>query len=211
MQRPGQMRERWVIAVTLAETIGYLAPAVTGIFVTRAGWPGDERAIALTAAGLVEGLALGSGQAWAFPLRLRRLRFALLTAVGAGLVWATVMSMMLLASGPSLPLPLAVGLGVLAALLGLGAIGSAQWLELRHHTPRAGTWIAWTALAWSLALPLSFAPGPLVDASTPPMTQVVLWSGGGLLMALVMALVTWQGVRRLLPMPNPVEPTEATT
>jgi hypothetical protein len=190
-----QPRRRWLIAVTAAETIGYLAPALTGIFATRAGWTDGERAIAVTAAGFVEGFALGAGQAWAFPIPVRRMRFALLTSLGAGLVWAMVMSMMLFAA--SLPLPLAIGAGALAGLVGLASIGTAQWIELRHHTARARGWIAWTALAWIVALPLSFAPGPLVDETTPLASHVVLWGCGGLLMAFAMALVTWQGVRRL--------------
>jgi hypothetical protein len=196
-RRSGHARHRWVIAVTIAETIGYLAPSLAGILSTQAGWTEGEQAIAVTAAGLVEGFALGAGQAWALPLRVRRLRYALLTSLGAGLVWATVMSAMLLAGGTALPPPIAIGLAAIAALVCLASIGTAQWIELRHHAPRARTWIAWTALAWIVALPLSFTPGPFVGASTPLGTHVVLWGCGGLLMAFTMALVTWQGVRAL--------------
>lgn len=110
-------------------------------------------------------------------------------------VWASVMTMMLVA--PSLPLPVMLVFGVPGAIVALFAIGTAQWLELRHHVVRARAWIMWTALAWLVALPLSFLPAPLVDATTPFAVHVALWTAGGFLMALVMALVTWQGVRRL--------------
>lgn len=190
--RSGQPRHRWVIAVTAAEAAGYLAPALTGILTARAGEPA---ALPIVAAGLVEGLALGAGQGWALPLRVDRLRYALLTALGAGAAWAGVMAAMRL--GGALPPAAAVAAGVTAGAAGLAALGGAQWLELRRRAPRAGRWIAWTALAWAAALPLSFAPGPLVDAATPLWAHVALWGAGGLLMAYAMALITWQGARRL--------------
>lgn len=186
--RSGLPRHRWVIAVTAAEAAGYLAPALAGILTARGGEP---RALPIAAAGLVEGLALGAGQAWAFPFRVRRLRYALLTALGAGVVWAGVLAVM--RAGGALPPALAA----IAGAAGLAAIGTAQWLELRRHAARAGRWIAWTALAWAVALPLSFAPGPFVDEATPLSSHVVLWGCGGLLMAYAMALITWRGVRRL--------------
>lgn len=177
------------MTVTAAEAVGFLAPTLAGVLTARAGVEGAPQAAAVVAGGLVEGLVLGAGQSWALPLAVRRTRFALLTSLGAGVVWAGVMAAMQLH-------PL---VGIAAAFVGLGAIGSAQWVELRHHAKRAWRWIAWTAAAWALALPLSFLPGPFVDERTPFGTQLLVWGGGGLLMALVMAIVTWQGVRRLAP------------
>lgn len=193
-QRP---RHRWVIAVTFAETIGYLVPACAGILSTRSGLGELPTAGLVVAAGFVEGFALGTGQSWAFPLPVRRLRYALLTALGAGVVWLTVMSMMTLARSEDIPPALTVVAGIATAVVGLASIGSAQWIELRHHARAAHRWIAWTALAWIAALPLSFTPSPFVDESTPIAAHVALWACGGLLMAYVMALVTWQGARRM--------------
>jgi len=189
-------RHRWVIAVTAAEAAGYLAPAVTGVLATRAGLGEVPRAVLIVAAGLVEGLALGAGQAWAWPLPVRRWRYAVLTSLGAGAVWASVMATMIL-TGSGVGPGLAVMAGLGTGAIGLIAIGGAQWLELRHHTKGAERWIGWTAVAWVCALPLSFSPGPLVDDATPLAPMVVLWACGGLLMAYVMALITWQGVRRV--------------
>jgi hypothetical protein len=194
--RAGEPRHRWIIVVTCAETVGYLAPSLAGILATRAGWTEGERAIAVVAAGLVEGFALGCGQAWALPLPVRRLRFALLTALGGGFVWAMVMTIMLFAS--RWPVAVAVIVNAVAGMVGLASIGTAQLLELRHRAKRTRSWIAWTALAWLVALPMSFAPGPFVDESTPLASHVVLWGCGGLLMAFAMAAITWQGVRRLV-------------
>jgi hypothetical protein len=192
-------RHRWVIAVTFAETCGFLVPACTGILSTRAGFGDASQAALVIAAGFVEGLTFGAGQAWAFPLPVRRLRYALLSAGGAAVVWASAMSLALMAGSATLRIALIAFAGVATGIVGLGAIGAAQWLELRHHTSAAHRWIAWTALAWVIALPLSFTPAPFVDEATPLVPQVVLWGCAGLLMAHVMALITWQGARRLLP------------
>jgi hypothetical protein len=191
-------RHRWVIAVTLAETIGFMAPALTGILASKVGLGEVPLAGLVVAAGALEGLALGAGQAWAFPLPVRRGRYALVTAFGACIVWAVVMSMLLLAGrGAGVSLAIMAPLILGAAIVGLAAIGSAQWIELRHYTPLAHRWIAWTALAWAVALPLSFTPGPFVDESSPIASHVALWGSAGVLMAYVMALMTWQGVSRL--------------
>jgi hypothetical protein len=96
-------------------------PALTGVLSTPAGLGHFSQAALVVAAGFVEGLVLGAGQAWAFPL------------------------------------------------------------------------------AWIVALPLSFTPAPFVDEATPLAPQVVLWGSAGLLMAHVMALITWQGARRMFP------------
>jgi hypothetical protein len=133
----------------------------------------------------------------AFPLPVRPLRYVLLTALGAGLVWASVLSMVMTVDNGAMPFALRVAAGLATALFGLAAIGTAQWLELRHHTSAAHGWILWTALGWALALPWSFTATPFVDESTPIASRLVLWSCAGLLMAHVMALIKWQAIRRL--------------
>jgi len=191
-------RPRWVLLVTMAETTGYMVPACTGILSARAGFDGPSMVVLLTAAGFLEGFALGVGQAWAIPLPVRKMRYALLTALGAGLVWLSVMLLISLVESKSVPFAFASVAGFMTVLVGLLAIGSSQWLELRHHVEVAHRWIPWTAAAWALALPFSFAPGPFVDESTPLAAHIVLWGCGGLLMAFVMAQTTWQGVDRLV-------------
>lgn len=196
--RSEQPRHRWTVGVTLAEAAGVMAPMSVAIAGYRAGLDETTLSLGVVAAGLVEGLALGSGQAWAFPLPLRRGRYALLTAVGAAVVWAGVLWLRPLFESDALPRGLLVAVLPLAAVIGLGAIGAAQWLELRKHAPAAHRFIGWTALAWAVALPLSFLPGPLLDESTPLPAQLALFFCGGVLMAYAMALVTWQGARGLI-------------
>ena len=130
-------------------------------------------------------------------LAVDRRRYALLTSLAAGGVWAAVMSTRLLID-VDVPVALLVVAFIVVGVFGLGAIGGAQWLELRRHAPRAWPWIGWTALAWVVGLPLSFAPGPFVDESTPLFAHVGLWGSGGIMMAYVMSLITWRGVRALM-------------
>lgn len=192
--RTGLLRYRWVVAVTLAETLGYFAPACVGVIATARHLSEPVQASLVVAAGFVEGFLLGSGQALVLPFPIGKLRYALFTSIGAGIVWASVMAMTTM-FGRGLSPVLMVLLGLVVGVIGLFAIGTMQWLVLRHYAPKAGRWIFWTAFAWVLALPLSFTPAPFVDETTPLAPNLVLWSCGGLLMALVMALVTWQGVR----------------
>jgi hypothetical protein len=199
-------RHRWTIAVTAAETVGFLFPACAAVFATQAGLTGAPLAAVVVAAGLLEGLSLGAGQAMAFPFPVRRLRYALLTAIAAGVVWLCMLAVSASFRGGGAALfrggaliALAIVAGLIVACGALGAIGAAQWIELRHHLRRSRRWIGWTALAWALALPFSFAPGPFVDESTPIAAHLALWGCGAMLMAYVMAQVTWQGVRRLAP------------
>jgi hypothetical protein len=213
-----QPRQRWIIAVTAAETLGFLAPACAGVFATRAGLRGAPLAAAVVAAGLVEGAALGTGQALAFPFRVRRSRYAELTALAAGVVWLCVMApsvalargVGLLRAG-ALAVVTAIAAGLVLSCGALAAMGAAQWIELRHHVRRAHRWIPWSALGWALALPFSFAPAPFVDESTPIASHLALWACGGMVMAYVLAIVTWPGVRRLAsaaPQKNDARPVE---
>jgi hypothetical protein len=195
--RSNAPRYRWWIVVTLAEAIGFMVPAAIGIATAKAGIEGAAQAWLLVAGGALEGVALGAGQAWAFPLPVHKARYIACTALGAAFAWASAMAVVSLAAAPSIPTFVTIGVGVSAGVLGVWAMGAAQWIELRRHTVGARRWIAWTALAWILALPFSFAPGPFVDETTPFSSQIVLWAMGGLSMACVMALVTWQGVRRI--------------
>lgn len=190
-------RIRWIVTVTLCEALGYLAPTAAGIVLARNPAPAGLVVAAMAAAGAIEGAMLGLGQALAMPFAVPRTRYVAASSAGAALVWALVMMVQQFAERGG---AWGAGAGLLAGLAGataLVAIGGAQWLVLRRVRTGAGPWIAWTALAWALALPLSFLPGPLVDERSPLAVNLVVWPAGGILMAYVMAWVTWAGARRL--------------
>ncbi|MBK8170681.1 MAG: hypothetical protein IPK60_10125 [Sandaracinaceae bacterium] len=201
--RTRERRHRWIVTVTIAEALGFLAPVCVGVFSAAYHASDLQQGVLVVAAGAVEGFALGLGQAIALPLPIRKMRYALLTSLGAAIVWASVMFMTSLFGHGHSPLLLAL-LCTITGAVGLLAMGTMQWIELRHSAPRAHRWIFWTALAWCVALPLSFTPAPLVDMSTPVASNLVIWACGGLLMAFVMASISWLGVRRIFLRPATV-------
>ena len=54
---------RWVLAVTLGETLGFTVPAAVGIAVTGDSWGPLSSLVAILLAGSVEGALLGAAQA----------------------------------------------------------------------------------------------------------------------------------------------------
>lgn len=196
-----QTRDRtatWIVGVSLAEGTGFLVPVLTALALTQSHVGEGLQALVIGLAGGVEGAFLGTGQALAWTLPIRRWRYVLLTAVAAAGVWWLVLfgRLALLPLARSLPM-VAATLACLLGVAALAAIGGLQALELRRVTRGAGRWIAWTALAWILALPMSFLPSPLVDVTTPWWVQLPLWAIAGFIMAYVMALVTERGARQL--------------
>lgn len=195
--RSDEPRIRWIVTVTLCEALGYLAPTAAGMVLARNPAPAGLVVAVMAAAGAIEGAMLGLGQALAMPFAVPRARYVAASAAGAALVWALVMAIQQFAERGG---AWGAGAGIVAGLAGvtaLVAIGGAQWRVLRRVRAGAAPWIAWTALAWALALPLSFLPGPLVDERSPLAVNLVVWPAGGILMAYVMAWVTWAGARRL--------------
>jgi hypothetical protein len=83
---------RWLVTVTLAEAVGFLVPAAVGAVLDDA--PDTTMALAIVAAGLVEGTFLGAGQAAVARRALPGLpvvRFVALTAVAAAFAYAIAM------------------------------------------------------------------------------------------------------------------------
>lgn len=188
---PPDARMRWVTRVTLSEALGFCVPVAVGLATTRL--PEGAQGLLLVLAGAVEGLLLGAGQALGAPVPLQRARYAGFTALGAALAWGAAMGIRALAGLPAVPPAVVAIVGVVGAILALLAMGALQARELAPQGVRAGRWVAWTALAWILALPMSFLPAPLVDEATPAAVSAVLWVCAGLMMAYVMALVSWRG------------------
>ena len=173
---------RWTVLCAAAETVGMTAAAAASrIGHTLADRPGPlgGAGVALAvvvAGGLVEGVALGSAQAW--PLgrwlsSLRHGRYVLATVLVAGLGWAGASAPAVLAgdSGGSAPplslvLPGAAGLGLMMGLV----LGSAQAVALRGATSHPWRWAGANAVAWPPAMVLIF-----LGASLPGNDWPVAW------------------------------------
>jgi len=191
-----------MVTVTAAEAAGFAVPA--GVGALTAGSSPAVSVPALLAAGAVEGALLGWGQAAVlrrvlpgFPAR----RWVVVTSAAAVLAYAIGLA-------PSTLAPLWAGwpAGVLipvVALLGLvllNSIGTAQWTILRRLVPRAGRWIAGTAVAWLGGLAVFLAVSmPLWHPGQALAAIVGIGLFAGLLMAATMAAITGLTVRRLAP------------
>ncbi|WP_197515678.1 hypothetical protein [Arthrobacter sp. U41] len=204
-QAPGIHRTgfllRWWLLVTLAESIGFLAPAAVGVAVAL---PHPELSlVSLGAAGVVEGAVLGFAQARVLKRRLPGLSvpgWTVRTAVAAPVAWLIGMSAGQYAE-VWLAWPAAVQFlaGVAAALLLLCSLGLAQWPELRRHIPRSGWWIPGSAAAWCGGLAVFFAVAPpLWEAGQPPAVALGIGTGAGILMAATAALISGLVMARLL-------------
>jgi len=201
-QLPGvSLWSRWLVTVTVAETLGFLVPAAVGA--TLADAPDTTMAPAIVAAGLVEGMLLGAGQAAVARRALPRLpvvRFVALTAGAAAFAYAMAMVPVLL--GPrltTLPWPVVGLLGLLLAILLLGSIGTAQWSVLRDEVADAGMWVPATAVAWTAGL-LAFlgVATPLWQPGQPLGLTIAIGALAGLVMATVVAALTGAAFIRLL-------------
>ena len=192
---------RWVVWTVAGEMVGFVAPAVLGV--VSANWSPRTALPTMVLAGAVEGLMLGAAQAHALAPSipgLRPARFALLTTVAAALAY--VLGMLPSALGtqlvdaPRLPVVLA---GLLAAMLLLASIGTAQWLELRRHVDNAWTWIATTAAAWLAGLVAFLVIAtPLWHPDQRPALVVLIGLVAAGAMATTVALVTGLALPRLL-------------
>uniref|UniRef100_UPI0015FEE894 hypothetical protein n=1 Tax=Nocardioides pelophilus TaxID=2172019 RepID=UPI0015FEE894 len=178
--------------------VGFLAPAVVGVATVGLPWWGGLPA--LLAAGAVEGAVLGGAQATVLRRELpalRRDRWVALTAAAA--VAAYVLGAGTTYAGTAAPWWLQ---GVLFPVLGVAllcTIGAAQWVELRHHVPRAGRWIGWTAVAWLCALGAFLAiASPLWHEGQGLAYGIAVGVVAGVVMAAVQAVVTGWGLVRLL-------------
>ena len=152
-----------------------------------------RNSLCLSALGSIEGALLGAGQAIAMtrlqlPPRMLR-RWPVVTSVAAALAWSIGL---LPSSIPHIPWSSPV-IWLLAAFLGsalLLSIPTAQYLLLRSAIHTAGRWIWVNVLAWSLGICWTFAPSPLVNASTPLLSLIGIYAMAGLLMATTVAVIT---------------------
>jgi Ca2+-transporting ATPase len=186
---------RWVVAVFLGETLGFLVPVLAVVL----GLP----AWALLVAGAGEGAVLGIAQALVlrtvlvgFPTATWTVR----TALAASCAWALGLAPSETAgTWQGWPPAAQVAVAVPAGLLLLASIGGAQWTVLRRRVPGAHRWIGWTALAWLAGLTVFLlVASPLWQPGQPPWLTAGIGVLAGSLMAVSMAAVTGWGLVRLL-------------
>lgn len=192
----------WLLVVTAAESLGFLAPGLLWF----AAWRAEVHPLVLWAmvsfGGGVEGFVLGIGQ-WLIirPLCPVGLRWPLFTAGAAAGAWVLGLAPGVL-SDLGLPGPAAMAVGMAAAPLILVSLGAAQALVLRRFVPRAYRWVGWTAAAWAAALPFSFVGPMLVPDEAPSAVALAAWGVSGIAMAATAAAITGAGMARMLATPG---------
>jgi hypothetical protein len=174
-------------------------------------WRGQRASMSpLVLAGVGEGTVLGWAQSRMLRQELPQLRAGIwtgATAAGAAVAWAV--GMLPSTAGRQLQElwpPLLVRLGVLAGVVLLATIGFAQWLVLRRHVDRAGSWVLANALAWVAELAVVFAAIGVAPADS-PILIATFGVAGGLGMGLTVALVTGPFLVRLLDKAKPASQT----
>jgi hypothetical protein len=196
-QRGGLLR--WVLVVTLGETVGFAVPAAVGAGVTAAGFGPLPTLIAMVLAGAVEGAVLGTAQAdCLYRWRVLPLRRRWIAATSLGVVVAWSLGMLPATLGGlnwTIGTVVLVGIG---ALILLSSLLLAQYFVLRDHIRRALLWIPINMVAWLLGITWTLVPSPLVDQSTSTGILILIYGIAGLCMAATVALITGIGLTRLL-------------
>ena len=133
---------RWVLTVTVAETLGFAVPAVLGITLAQAGAAGTVLYAGAVVAGAGEGALLGLGQWIGFgPARpVPRGLWVTATAIGAALAWS-IGGLLFVLEDIDRGSWLALGTAVLGGVVLLASIPTLQWLVLRQAVPRSAWWI----------------------------------------------------------------------
>ena len=173
---------RWVVATTCGELAGFAIPAIVGATAASADVGQSALMALLVVAGVGEGTVLGWAQSRMLRRELPELRtgdWIRATAAGAAVAWSIGMlpstfSRQFLELWP----PLLVVLGVLAGVVLLATIGSAQWLVLRRHVDRSGSWVVANALAWVAGLVVVFAAIGIAPGGSPILIAVFGVLGG---------------------------------
>ena len=213
---------RWIVANMVGEITGFGGAVVVGAgVVTVLGRLSGAAqlgatALAVVAAGVVEGSCLGFAQWVALRPSLpaiRRRAWLLATVAGAVIAWGAGMAIGTRlgdaagdavgdpASGaPALALMVLSGAGV-GALAGM-ILAVPQWLVLRRAVSHARWWVPAHALAWTMGMLAAFAGMALIDERTPVPLTAAIGSASGLAMGALVAAITGMVLVRLVAAPG---------
>ena len=191
----------WVGRVSLGESLGFLAPALAQLL-AAALWPTATFPL-LVLAGFVEGAVLGWFEVHVLRSRLPDVsirRWVLFTGAAAAGAWTLGLLPSADSAWQDWPAAAQIAAGTTAGVVLLASIGLAQWIELRHHVPRAWRWIAGSAAAWAAGLGVFMAVATLLWQPGQDLwlsALIGIWAA--ILMAVAMAVITGLVMARLLP------------
>ena len=191
----------WVGRVSLGESLGFLAPALAQLL-AAALWPTATFPL-LVLAGFVEGAVLGWFEVHVLRSRLPDVsirRWVLFTGAAAAGAWTLGLLPSADSAWQDWPAAAQIAAGTTAGVVLLASIGLAQWIELRHHVPRAWRWIAGSAAAWGAGLGVFMAVATLLWQPGQDLwlsALIGIWAA--VLMAVTMAVITGLVMAPLLP------------
>jgi hypothetical protein len=154
-------------------------------------------------AGFVEGAVLGWFEVHVLRSRLPDVsirRWVLFTGAAAAGAWTLGLLPSADSAWQDWPAAAQIAAGTTAGVVLLASIGFAQWIELRHHVPRAWRWIAGSAAAWAAGLGVFMAVATLLWQPGQDLwlsALIGIWAA--VLMAVTMAVITGLVMARLLP------------
>jgi hypothetical protein len=171
---------QWILANTVAETIGLGGTLLIGAFLLMQVEPIigaiPAAALGVLAGTVIEGSVVGTAQWLVLRRPLKSMKWSawtLVTALGACVAWtlgmipSTLMSIGSDTGGAASAQMSDLVIYALAAAMGilLGTIlGVPQWLVLRRHLPTAGWWIVANALAGMIGMVVVFMGTSFIPA-----------------------------------------------
>lgn len=188
-----QLRWRWTAAFVVGELVGFLPPALVGVLLVTMEVSDLIIVLGLTAAGVLEGVALGVAQSG--PIRsvwpqIERSSWVKATAMSAGLAWLVGMGGSSLVANDSVPVPLAVGLFAVIGPFAMLSMGYLQWLVLRSVVPNSGRWVPVTSGAWLIGVAIPVVALSVIPDGWPSGAHIVVAVTAAVAMGLVVGALT---------------------
>ncbi len=192
------LSRRWVGAFVVGELVGFIPPAATGALLASIGVSDPVVVAGLTAAGVLEGAALGTAQAHVLATRwsgLSKRRWVAATAGAAGMAWLVGMGGSSIVgrvvdSGDDVTTALSVLVFVLLALMALTSMGFLQWRVLRTVVDDSGRWVPVTTGAWLVGVMIPVVTLSVIPNSWPAAGHVVVAVASAVAMGVVVGSIT---------------------
>jgi hypothetical protein len=197
-------RWRWTLAFVVGELVGFVPPAVVGAWLGFSGAGDVALVVGLTVAGAVEGLAIGTAQAWVlrrFAPTIPTTGWIVATASGAAVAWLAGMGGAAIMGSGAPPAALVVLVPVWT--LGLMAMGYLQWRVMRPVVPKSGRWVPVSSGAWLAGVLIPVAVISTVPDDWPTSAHIALAVLAAVAMGLVVGVWTGGTMSRLLGGPPP--------
>jgi hypothetical protein len=192
---------QWTVALLLGELVGFVPPAATGAVLAATGASDVLLVTSLTAAGVLEGAAVGAAQAWV----LRRhdapvdaTPWVVATAAAAGFAWFAGVGGSALIGADVAPTAVLLVLLVPVWIAALLSMGLAQWLVLRRGVPGSGRWVWVTAGAWLVGVAIPVTALSVVPNGWPPAAHAVVGVVAAVAMGVTVGVLTGRTMQRLV-------------